>query len=392
VAEQLPGYGEAMAARGSTRNIPSLTGVRGIAALWVLVYHLQSFSHQLGIGALGSVPLLRGGWAGVDLFFVLSGFVLMLTHEKQFRALSWEKLGRFAALRALRIYPVSTAVLLMILALVTIDAAFRTWFAQAAVPTNLTATAFVRTLFLANRWWLPADGDWNQPTWSLSAELLGYVAFPFIAVVATRIRNRPALIAMAIVCLLFPVMVSFRMSGRLYDDDIFWGALPRMIGSFCGGIVLCRLHRLTPDVWRTLQGRIADLALLLVVVDMAIPHASGAAPLLFGLLVYGLAAGRGAANAWFSTPFSVLLGRISFPLYLVHVMFILWLAYGLEYYHVPEWGRLLGVPLLLGFCFGSAWLLHIGIERPAHGFARALFERRQAAPPPLTRSEAQAQP
>ncbi|MGN6159552.1 MAG: acyltransferase family protein, partial [Devosia sp.] len=140
------------------------------------------------------------------------------------------------------------------------------------------------------------------------------------------------------------------------------------------------------------QGRIADIALVLIVVDMAIPHASGAAPLLFGVLVYGLASDRGFANAWFSTSFSVLLGRISFPLYLVHVMFILWLAYGLEYYHVPEWGRLLGLPLLLAFCFGSAWLLHIGVERPAHGFARTLFERRRTASPPLAApSEAQAQ-
>lgn len=381
-----------MAAQGKSSTIPSLTGVRGIAALWVLVYHLQSFSRQLGLGALGSVPLLRGGWAGVDLFFVLSGFVLMLTHETQFRALSWGNLGRFAALRALRIYPVSTAVLLMIPGLVTVDATFRTWFAQAAVPTNLTATAFVRTLFLANRWWLPADGDWNQPTWSLSAELVGYVAFPFIAVVATRISMKPLLIVLAVLCLLFPVMVSIGVSGRIYNDDIFWGALPRMIGSFTGGIVLCRLHRLTPELWRGVQGRIADIALVLIVVDMAIPHASGAAPLLFGVLVYGLASDRGFANAWFSTSFSVLLGRISFPLYLVHVMFILWLAYGLEYYHVPEWGRLLGLPLLLAFCFGSAWLLHIGVERPAHGFARTLFERRRTASPPLAAtSEAQAQ-
>ena len=122
------------------------------------------------------------------------------------------------------------------------------------------------------------------------------------------------------------------------------------------------------------------------------PHASGAAPLLFGVLVYGLASDRGFANTWFSTSFSVLLGRISFPLYLVHVMFILWLAYGLEYYHVPEWGRLLGLPLLLAFCFGSAWLLHIGVERPAHGFARTLFERRRTASPPLAgTAQAQAQ-
>ena len=71
-----------MAPQGKSSNIPSLTGVRGIAALWVLAFHLQSFSPQLGIAPLGGLPLLGGGWAGVDLFFVLSGFVLMLTHER----------------------------------------------------------------------------------------------------------------------------------------------------------------------------------------------------------------------------------------------------------------------------------------------------------------------
>ena len=52
-------------------NIASLTGIRGIAALWVLLYHVQSFSPEFGLAFLGRIPLLELGWSGVDLFFLL---------------------------------------------------------------------------------------------------------------------------------------------------------------------------------------------------------------------------------------------------------------------------------------------------------------------------------
>lgn len=64
------------------RNMPALTGVRGIAALWVLLFHL---SIELGIGGPQWLrPIPASGWIGVDLFFLLSGFVLMHSHHADF--------------------------------------------------------------------------------------------------------------------------------------------------------------------------------------------------------------------------------------------------------------------------------------------------------------------
>ena len=125
-------------------------------------------------------PILRTGWAGVDLFFVLSGFVLMLVHERDFPCLAWAPAARFAWLRFFRVYPLATAVLLLILLLTLLDPRFTAYWAHSAIPHNFTVSSFFRTLALANRWWSPTDGDWNQPEWSLSVEILGYVGFDFL--------------------------------------------------------------------------------------------------------------------------------------------------------------------------------------------------------------------
>src|SRR3977135_1159967 len=86
-------------------KIDSLTGLRGIAALWVALYH--------GVGALpieGAIPavvrnIVGCGWLAVDLFFVLSGYVISYVHQRDFVRVTPSEYLRFLKLRIARIYP-----------------------------------------------------------------------------------------------------------------------------------------------------------------------------------------------------------------------------------------------------------------------------------------------
>lgn len=358
----------------AAQDIPALTGVRGAAAAWVLLFHVQISAGALGLAPLHDAVVLRDGWAGVDLFFVLSGFILALVHEGDFRTLGWHGVRRFAALRFFRIYPLATVVLMLILVLTLLSPGFARAFAGMADPPNLTPEAFWRTLLLGTRWWAPFAGDWNQPVWSLSVEVLGYVAFPLLAVLSGRILNRPVLAALAIGCLLFPTAVALAM-GRLYNDDIFWGAPVRMAGAFTGGILLCRLHRLTPENRRALQGWTADAGILALLLCLLVPQAKGLIPLCFGAIVYGLASGQGLLNRGLTTGPAMWLGRVSFPLYLVHVMALMFLSYLYAVYQPSEAIRLAGVAIYLVAVLLLSGGLHLAVERPTHRFARRLMAR-----------------
>jgi peptidoglycan/LPS O-acetylase OafA/YrhL len=93
-----------MAARNSKVSIiPALTGIRGIGAVWVMPYHLFP----------GNWPIIGRGYRGVDLFFILSGFILTYVHWKDFDGgYSLSKYRRFLLLRLARIYPLHIIVLI----------------------------------------------------------------------------------------------------------------------------------------------------------------------------------------------------------------------------------------------------------------------------------------
>src|SRR5580700_199946 len=170
------------------RGIPTMTGIRGAAAVWVMLFHAHLDAGRFfGLPFLEKITLLGNGWHGVDLFFILSGFILMYAHERDFFEIRKSALIRFARLRFTRVYPLNAVVTSLIGVLVLLSPGFVAWYRSAYGALYFSTGGFLRTLFLATRWFLPPVGEWNMPVWSLSLEVLGYIMFPFLAFRALRI-------------------------------------------------------------------------------------------------------------------------------------------------------------------------------------------------------------
>ena len=170
---------------GAPVHLPALDGYRGFAALCVTIYHCWLFTDApLGRGPLRALVASLG--LGVEMFFVLSGFVLFLPvvrHGGRFGSLR-----AYARRRAARIFPAYFVALV-------IQAALAPWLAGVPSPflgPGGLATFATHLLFLQHetpRWVLHALG-WSGPVmgfgvngalWSLSVEVLFYAALPFVA-------------------------------------------------------------------------------------------------------------------------------------------------------------------------------------------------------------------
>jgi peptidoglycan/LPS O-acetylase OafA/YrhL len=348
--------------------IPSLTGIRGVAAIWVLLFHLQgTIATVFAVTPLQGLPILSVGWSGVDLFFVLSGFVLMRAHSDEFLQLRVSPIVRFAKVRIARVYPLSALILLLV-ALLAADPGFATWYCLQH-PGNLTLIAFVKTALLATRWFLPGTrGDWNQPVWSLSAEILGYAAFPLLASLLSR-RSWAA--ALTIALLSVGTLVIYQMRSNIGLDA--FGQHPaviRMACCFIAGAALARASAVTPPGLATRAAILSILATALILFDCLVPGATIALPFAYSALILALAFQRGPIDRALSTSVAQFLGRISFPLYLLHGMPLLWLGYRLKSAHAPPALSIAVLLLFLALIIALATLLHTAVERPSHRWGR----------------------
>lgn len=157
-------------------EIKALTGLRGVGAVWVFLAHLLESL---------DIKIINQGGLAVPLFFVLSGFILLYVHKLDFQRLPDSKtLRNFFLQRFARIFPLHIFVLLILLAMVF----FIPLFAERYKAGVFSAPNFFASFFLVHTWGLghfepfrAASGAWNGPAWSLSAELLYYVLFPWVA-------------------------------------------------------------------------------------------------------------------------------------------------------------------------------------------------------------------
>ena len=370
--------------------IRQLTGIRLVAAVWVLLYHSQGPLDAIGLLSMPVLPdFIRVGRLGVDLFFALSGFILAHTYLSSLgERLKVDKSLKFLWLRLARIYPVHLVMLLV--------AGFAV-FAQSIVTGKeldrswLNPWDFIKNLLLIQEWGSDPQRGWNFVAWSLSMEWLAYLIFPFMALVLWRMhKHLPtwALCLFWIMSLTPLVIYGLGSSDPYYTEN--WGSTYRVLTAFtAGAISYLIVDRLRDSVRAAAVCDVLAFVLPAIVVAASVflawlpaavspitstdPDAEPLPPLFHLTLVPVLIAWigvlalsrRGMANL-LATKIMVFGGFISYSLYMTHlVWFGLWRA-GMKALGI-ESGPLyaLSVVFLLGMSFVIAYVMWRLVEEPA---------------------------
>src|SRR6516164_1868697 len=171
-------------------QLQSLTPLRGIAALWVVLYH-YAVLYPPSLHLQHYTDMLEKGYLAVDLFFMLSGFVLAHVYWNAFAADVDERYRKFLFARIARLYPLHLFVLSLFVATEIADRAVH--YAETGelelVPLEgaQSFTALVANLFMLQG--LKASQlSWNYPAWSISVEFMAYLVFPFALPLIWRAR------------------------------------------------------------------------------------------------------------------------------------------------------------------------------------------------------------
>ena len=288
-------------------DLRPITALRFGAAIWVAVYTFWE-----NLAGAGSSGLVDKGYLGVELFFVLSGFILSHVYlqsagEKRFsyRSFLWARVAR--------VYPLHIATLVAVGAL-----AAAALFAGMSVDGNvLSWPSLPANLLMVHAWGLAPVAGWNHPSWSISAEWFAYLCFPLFAFVFWRLRDRPVAAVIGAAALLAALYYGFeRLAGfPLTEATIRWGAL-RIVPCFALGCALYLVYRKAPlkAPWT-----VSAVSFGLMVLSAALGLWDGITVLLAGGLILSLASLPNERAGWLASKPAVYLGEISYSVYMVCV-------------------------------------------------------------------------
>ncbi|QNE15578.1 acyltransferase [Pseudarthrobacter sp. NBSH8] len=362
------------------RELRQLTGIRFVAALWVVLFHYQ-------FQILGILPeahavwsLFNAGYMAVDLFFVLSGFIISYQYLGKFnsgrgdyKSFLWKRLAR--------IYPVHIATLFVFVVMLV---AGKMAGIGVGDPTQFTLWGAIKDVLLI-RVWVGADIGWNYPAWSLSAEWLSYLLFPLIAGAVAVIARRGRATIIALIGLL--VVLEGVGAGLIPSLNNMAVPAVRVLIGFTIGIAIYCLVRDRP------QSNTAGWLGLLLLVGLILitplvlepPVRASVGVLLASAAIYFLAVGGGPAVRLLGSRVLEYGGRISFSMYMTHAIALIVLG---KVFEIDSWVdrplvlRIVAVAahIVLAISAGAA-AYHL-VEKPAQRYMVRASGRRRASQPP----------
>lgn len=346
-------------------ELRALTGLRGLAAWFVVAYHIR-----LSVAGLSPevVAVLAKGYLAVDFFFLLSGFVIWLSWSERLRDGGLAAVPGFLWRRLARIWPLHGVMLGAGVALAAVLAA-----TGRHDPAGYPFAELPLHILLLQNWGFTGRLAWNDPSWSISTEWAAYLLFPLLALSIDwrRVPTRAILAALAAAGLLLHVAMA---GAPTLGTDIWTFGLRRCLVEFGSGTALCALWLR----WRDAPARPALGALAIGVTALS-AWAGGcpetlAVPAAFATLLLAAALTAGRRGNPLETPALHALGEISYATYLGH--FLLFVVFKLalvdDAHAIPPALVALYVALVLG----SSVALHLLIELPAQAWLNARMPRR----------------
>ena len=372
--------------------IRSIEGLRGVAALLVALFHAYVYSQWGGFPASSGV--LQHAWLFVDLFFVISGYVMVAAYGDRLdsgRAAVGYMVRRFFRLYPLHIVTTAT-VLLAVIAIQSLKLVLAWQGIQVGREAPFDFEFFDLKLLGLDLLLLQGVGIMrkeihNYPSWSISVEFWLYMMFALLMLVV-----RPRLARVAASVLIVGMSLAYFV--------IYWSTapeplrtldtrgLPRGMLSFFQGVLVFYIHRWLsarrtgstasmPASWLGVgQALAVILALYLVDRQPVLGTAQLAIPFAFALVVLLLVPDRGFVAGLLQTRPMQWLGLHSYSIYLTHVTVLTlldWLGHA-----VPEPGKHLVGLFYVAAVFGASMLTYRFIEEPWRQRGRRLADRIEA--------------
>ncbi|MCB8875797.1 acyltransferase family protein [Acidisoma silvae] len=361
-------------------EIDALTGVRGAAAVIVIAYH----SYPAADFPYGISHLVARGYLAVDIFFVLSGFVMALTYGSMFRnRVTLPSFFTFLMRRVARLYPLYITFLALRIAYsLAVYGSLQVpggWF---AMNLPMPVKDIIANIFMIQSWGVAKAV--TTPTWSISTEWGAYFVFPFI--VGGILFRRTAYAMLSLLAAATLIIAAGALTG--YDGMHHNGALDaydgrtfipmlRCLGGFTFGLLTYRLYQWPPARrcaasgigWAVLAYLM--LGLLLHLPDQLIYPA-------FPLLVLCLACDRGALARVFSCKPLMQLGVLSYTIYVIHnvwIGLIHWLIKHLPSTMPTVVAQTMSAVFLIASLYAVGHVLHHWVEVPGRSIVRRLGDR-----------------
>ena len=333
--------------------LPALTGVRGVAACIVAVFHMNYWFYAGGWDPQGPgtalATMFRVGYLGVDLFFALSGYVIASAYLEAFRRTSSGTYAHFMIRRFARVWPLHAATLLLFL----------------GAPGCRTPGDVAGNLLMIQSWGIFDHVTCNEPAWSISCEWFAYLAFPGLAWVLLRSERRWAALGVAALGLAGLGVLTLLNGGHSIDVTFNLG----LARAACGFTIGAALYRGFAGMKPHLAFDGCGVVVIAAIGGLAAAGASDFLVIcLFGPLVLCIALAAGPLRAVLGVRPVVWLGEISYSLYLLHHLII---------DHLKGLGLEIATPaavgLVLCLIIGVAALSRRWIEQPARTGVIALL-------------------